>query len=347
MSADILKVAALTGGQNIPSARLRVRQLIPALRRCGVDMQEIIPSVSRYPPVRKWLRPFWGGAALAIRAPAVLATHRYDIAFLQRELISTLLTLEPLTKHPRVLDVDDAIFLHQRGRSIERLARQCDLVICGNNYLAEQFSLWNENIAVIPTAVDTVRYVPKDARHQEQPDQEQPVIGWIGTSENLKYVYEIELALRNMFEARPDAVLRVIADSRPRFGQIPEQQVDYIRWSPEKEVEDIQGMAIGIMPLPNSPWERGKCSYKMLQYMACGVPVVVSPVGMNTQVLALGQAGIAATGQPQWVDALLGLLSDSKMRETMGKTGRLIVEKHFSINVIAPRIARSLGALVS
>ena len=81
--------------------------------------------------------------------------------------------------------------------------------------------------------------------------------------------------------------------------------------------------------------------------MACGVPVVVSPVGMNTQVLALGQAGIAATGQPQWVDALLGLLSDSKMRETMGKTGRLIVEKHFSINVIAPRIARSLGALVS
>ena len=337
MSADILKVAALTGGQNVPSARFRVRQLIPALQECGVDMQEFIPSVSRYPPVRKWLRPFWGGAALAIRVPAVLATHRYDVAFLQRELISTFLTLEPLTKRPRVLDVDDAIFLHRGGR----LARQCDLVICGNDYLAENFGRWNENIAVIPTAVDTVRYVPKDAHHQEQ-----SVIGWIGTSGNLKYVYEIESALRKVFEARPDAVLRVISDSRPSFGQIPEQKVDYIRWSPEKEVEDIQGMAIGIMPLPNSPWERGKCSYKMLQYMACGVPVVVSPVGMNTQVLALGQAGIAASGQQEWVDALLGLLTDAKMRETMGETGRLIVEKYFSINVIAPRIARSLWALV-
>ena len=157
MSADILKVAALTGGQNIPSARFRVRQLIPALRRCGVDMQEFIPSVSRYPPVRKSLRPIWGGAALAIRAPAVLATHLYDIAFLQRELISTLLTLEPLTKRPRVLDVDDAIFLSQRWRSIERLVRQCDLVICGNDHIAEHIGQWNENIAVIPTAIDTKR----------------------------------------------------------------------------------------------------------------------------------------------------------------------------------------------
>jgi len=337
----LLRIAALTGGKNVPSARFRVRQLIPALRDYGVLMHEFIPTISLYPPARKWLRPFWGGGALAVRVPAVLATHCYDAVFLQRELISTFLTLEPLTKRPRVLDVDDAISLYREGRFAERLARRCDLIICGNDYLGNIFSRWNKNAKVIPTAVDTRRYVPKKATGAEHLD----VIGWTGTSANFKYLYEIETALATVLKTCPDVILRIIADDKPAFRSIQERRIDFIPWSPENEVKGIQGMSIGIMPLSDSAWTRGKCSFKMLQYMACGVPVVVSPVGMNAQVLSLGAVGLGASNQNEWIAALVGLLGDEKERVNMGANGRNIVTTHFSIDVIAPQLAANLRNL--
>lgn len=343
MGTDILKVAALTGGRDVPSARFRVRQLIPALRESGVHVHEFIPRVSKYPPTAKWLRPLWGGAVLAARIPAVLATHCYDVVFLQRELISTFLTLEPFTRHPRVLDVDDAIYLHRGGRFAERLASQCDLVICGNDYLKDIFSQWNKNVKVIPTAVDTKRYFPKKAMDATNRD----IVGWTGTSSNFKYLYEIEPALAAVFKACPNIILRVIADVKPAFRKIQERRIDFIRWSPENEIKGIQGMSIGIMPLSDSAWTRGKCSFKMLQYMACGVPVVVSPVGMNAQVLSLGAVGLGASNQNEWIAALVGLLRDKKERVNMGINGRSIVEERFSIQVVAPCLGACLRDLVA
>lgn len=338
----MINVAALTGGINVPSARFRVRQLILALRESGVVMHEFIPRISKYPPAAKWLRPLWGCAALAARIPAVLDTYHHDITFFQRELVSTFLTLEPLTRRPRVLDVDDAIFLYRGGRFAERLARRCDLIICGNDYLGDTFSQWHKNVRVIPTAVDTERYVPKNALG----DGRREVIGWTGTSGNFKYLYEIEPALAEVLKACPDVILRIIADEEPAFRNIQKRRVDFIRWSPENEVKGIQGMSIGIMPLADSAWARGKCSFKMLQYMACGLPVVVSPVGMNSQVLSLGFVGLGASNKNEWVDALVGLLGDEKQRVAMGKNGREIVANHFSVNVIAPQLAVHLRDLV-
>ena len=342
MGLDVIKVAALTGGKNVPSARFRVRQLIPALRESGVHMHEFIPRVSKYPPATKWLRTLWGGAAIAARVPDVLATHRYDVVFLQRELVSTFLTLEPLSKHPRVLDVDDAIFLHRGGRFAERLARRCDLIVCGNDYLGDIFSQWNKNVRIIPTAVDTQRYVPKMTRGNRDCN----VIGWIGTSGNFKYLYQIEPALSEVLKECPDVILRIIADAKPTFRRIQERRIDFIRWSPENEVKGIQGMSIGIMPLEDSAWARGKCSFKMLQYMACGLPVVVSPVGMNSHVLSMGSAGLGASTQEEWVEALVGLLGDEKKGASMGINGRSIVEKNFSIQVVAPCLGACLRELV-
>ncbi|MDH7578549.1 MAG: glycosyltransferase family 4 protein [Bacillota bacterium] len=340
-----IKVAALTGGEHVPSARFRVRQLIPALSRYGVEMHEFIPSISKYPPELKWLRPFWGVAALAARVPAVLATHRYDVVFLQRELISTFLTLEPLAKRPRVLDVDDAIFLHRGGRFAKRLAQLSDLIICGNDFLAEHFSQWNKNITVIPTAIDTRRYTP---RAQNRNSQDKLVIGWTGTSGNFKYLYQIEGALEKVIKTLPNVVFRVIADKEPKFRGVPKERFEFVQWSPETEVPSVQTMTVGIMPLADTEWERGKCSYKMLQYMACGIPVVVSPVGMNAQVLSLGNVGFAAKSRDEWEDALLTMLSlDDREREKMGMVGRRIVEEHYSIDVMAPRLARKIKQLVS
>jgi glycosyltransferase involved in cell wall biosynthesis len=342
-TTNILTVAAITGGRNVPSARFRVRQLIPALRKNGIHVHEFIPRISKYPPEVRWIRPLWGIAALTARIPAVLATHWYDVVFLQRELVSTFLTLELLTTRPRVLDVDDAVFLYRGGRFAERIAGQCDLVICGNDFLSNVFKQWNKNVRVIPTAIDTKRYVPNKSMDVEDSD----IIGWIGTSSNFKYLYEIEPALAAVLKACPDVTLRIIADKTPHFPDIEEGRIDFIPWSHENEVKGIQGMSIGIMPLSDSLWARGKCSFKMLQYMACGVPVVASPVGMNAQVLSLGAVGLGASNTNEWVSALVGLLMDRKERATMGINGRNIAEEHFSVQVVAPYLGACLFDLVS
>jgi glycosyltransferase involved in cell wall biosynthesis len=338
-----LRVAALTGGKNVASARFRVRQLIPVLSSLGVEVHEFVPPISKYPPRWKWLRPFWGIGALVVRLPAVCKSHFYDIVLFQRELISTFVTLEPLAGRPRVLDVDDAIFIYRSGKMAARLAGLSNLVICGNNFLAERFSNWNTHTIVIPTPVDIHRFKPLCRGTTKR-----TVIGWIGSSSNFKYLYHIEGVLEEIVVKFPNVYIRVIADRKPKFKGRLGDKLEWIPWSPETEVSALQDISVGIMPLQNGEWERGKCSYKMLQYMACGIPVVVSPVGMNKEVLSLGNFGLSATTQQEWKDALIKLLEmDPLEREKLGSTGRLIVEEHFSIEVIAPRFAEAFKSLVS
>ena len=187
----MLRVAAFTGGVTVPSARFRVRQYMPALLQQGVAISEMPSRFGIYPPQNKWIRPFWAGATLAEQIPKIIKSHQYDVVLLQREMLSSFVTLEPLTKTPRVLDVDDAIFLHRNGDFARRLAQISDQMICGNTYLADWFSAWNKDITVIPTAVDTDRYVPVIKQGKCEGEI---IIGWIGTSGNLKYVYAIEAA---------------------------------------------------------------------------------------------------------------------------------------------------------
>lgn len=337
----LITVAAFTGGQDVPSARFRVRQHVPALRRLGFDLREWPAPLGAFPPRARWLRPAWGVATLAGRLPGIAWSYRSDVTLLQREMLSTFATLEPLTKRPRVLDVDDAIFLFRGGRFAEKLARASDSVICGNDYLAERFRCWNDRVEVVATAVDTDRYAPAAAGT----DPDRVVIGWMGTSSNFEYLYRIEGALGRVLRECRGAKLSVVSDRAPRFRRLPTDRVEYTRWWPEAEVGTIQGTTVGIMPLADSSWERGKCSLKMLLYMACEVPVVVSPVGMNAEVLAKGEIGIGASSEDEWVDALVGLLGDARERERMGKAGRRVVQEHYSVEVIAPRLAGHLRAI--
>lgn len=331
----LITVAAFTGGREVPSARFRVRQYIPALRKKGIAIHEFISKFGAYPPKNRLMRPLWAAATVGARLPDIISSHQYHVTLLQREMLSTFATLEPLCKSPRVLDVDDAIFLYRGGKFAERLARNCDLVICGNEFLAENFGRWNRNIAVLPTGVDTKRYAP-------DPNERKlnfPIIGWIGTSGNFKYLYQIEGALSVVLRTWPRTVLSIVADCEPAFRLIPKDRVSFTRWAPDREVECLQRMTIGIMPLEDFAWERGKCSYKMLLYMACGLPVVVAPVGMNAQVLSQGDVGVAASSPEEWVDALLGLLRDADRLKRMGAEGRVVVQRHYSIDVVARQLA--------
>lgn len=336
----MLRVAAYTSGRTIPAVRFRIRQYVEHMSRFGVELHEFISHAGGYPPQAHWQRPAWLLAALTEHCLQVPGSHRFDAVVFQRELISTLVTLEPLFGKPRLLDVDDAIWLrpsgelHPRGTFAGRLASKCDAVICGNAYLADYFSKHCKRIFILPTAVDVSRFCPVS-----QADSSSAVIGWSGTSVNLPELKKIEPALHVVLERFGDVRLRVICNQRPQFNRLPADRVDYVHWSPEIEVSALQDLRVGLMPLTDNAWTRGKCAFKMLTYMACAVPVVVSPVGMNSDVLAMDDVGYGANHMDEWVEALSALLGDAKWSEQMGERGRAVAEQSFSIEALSPKLA--------
>jgi len=183
--------------------------------------------------------------------------------------------------------VDDAIWLHRRGAFAGKLAGHCDAVICGNTFLADYFAKYCKRVFLLPTPVDTKKFFPlRESLASSQ------AIGWSGTAGNLIELERIEPALRAVMRRFPAARLRVICNRRPNLGSLPAGRVDYVPWAPAIEVSAVQDLQIGLMPLQDTDWTRGKCAFKMLTYMACGVPVVASPVGMNQDVLAMGRIGL-------------------------------------------------------
>lgn len=333
----MLKVIAYTGG-NAPSGFFRAGQYQKPLRCLGVDLRECRSTAGVFPPLRRWLRPAWGVWNLIDRAPDTLRSYGYDLVFLQREMLSTFVTWEPFTKRPRVLDVDDAIWVHRRGDFAKRLARMCDHVICGNQFLAEQFSQWNPNVVVVATPVDTSIFSPVNKSEETR----HPIIGWMGLPSNLVSVYAIERALAAVLKNNPRAILRIVSSRRPQFRLLPAGQVEHIAWSREREAQTMQEMDIGIMPLDDTIYGRGKCSFKMLLYMACGLPVVVSPVGMNVEVLAQGGVGFGPRTEQEWIENLNELLANPTLAHKMGKAGREIVVNRYSVQALAPLLAETL-----
>jgi glycosyltransferase involved in cell wall biosynthesis len=336
MHSDKPKIAALTQGINAPSARFRWQQYAGDLVHAGLDVSEFTSHFGAYPPISKTRRPFWLGATMAESLVRTLNSNRFDLRFLQRNLTSTLCTWEPLLRKPFVFDVDDAIFLGARGSSADRIARAASIIICGNNFLAEHFSRYG-NVTVLPTAVDTLRFTPRSTSKSVK-----PVIGWSGSSSGLKYLYGIEPAIFSLLKKYPDAVIKIVSDRPPSFKMIPSDRVIYEPWTTDREVAVLHEFTVGIMPLEDDLWARGKCSFKMLTYMAVGLPVVVSPVGMNAEVLHHGSCGFAASTIDDWVDAVSTLLDSPALANQMGWTGREIIESRYARNVIAPKLSKIL-----
>lgn len=348
-----MRVAALTQGYFAPATRFRVRQHIPKLQNFGINVAEYYPKISAYAGVPfnldRWPRlarlpmvAAWQGLKIGLRIPHAYQTRRYDVIWLQRELLPGYLTLERILKSPLVFDVDDAIWLSRTcaAERVAKIAARATAIFAGNIYIAEWFSSFNKNIVIIPTAVDIDRFYPSKNTHEES-----FTVGWIGTSANLQYIEKIAPALIAFLDQHDDAVFFVVSDQAPRLLGIPERQLRYLAWSEFVEAEAIQSMDVGIMPLPDNEWTRGKCSFKMLQYMACGIPVVVSPVGMNATVLGLGNIGFGALTIDEWFDALNYLYQNRTAGREMGKCGRELVKEHFSTDVVSQMIAEVLKSI--
>ena len=335
-----ITIAALTGGRKAPAARFRVRQYIPRLAEYGIYVREYIPFFHEGCGLPS---PFKAMSQI----PGVIGSRKADITWIGRELVQGYETFERLLKRPRVMDVDDAIWLDWPfGKSaIPRIAKAMDAIIAGNSYLAEWFGKYCKNVNILPTAIDIKRYTK---RHDSTVSEKKKfTIGWTGLAWNYKFLKLIEGPLKDFLRDHPDAELRIMAERPWKATEIPVDRVRFVRWSEEIEVAVLKEMSVGVMPLPDNEWTRGKCSFKMLQYMAAGVPVVVSPVGMNKEVLAKGDVGFAATRGDEWYEAIDAFYKDQNLQIRMGNTARKVVEEHFSAVSVADKLAEIFKGLVN
>lgn len=330
----MIKVAALTGGVNTPSSRFRIRQYVSRLAAHGVAVQEHIPFFGEscgFPS------PF----KIAARIPALFSTRDADVIWISRDLVQGYETFERLLKRPRIMDVDDAIWLSLPfGRiTMPHIARGMDGIVAGNDYLAEYYSRYCKDVHVVPTAIDLDRY---RVRKTPESEPDRFVIGWTGLACNYKFFKIISPALKQFLTDHERAELLLVSNRDWKQNVLPADRIKFIPWSMENEALVLHSMSVGIMPLIDDKWTKGKCSFKMLQYMAAGLPVITSPVGMNAQVLDKGDIGFSVVTSEQWYDALETLYKSWSLQKQMGIAGRKVVEEFFSADVIAGKLAKIL-----
>ena len=333
----MIRVLALTSGKNLPASRFRVRQFIEPLRLQGIQVRESHLPFSKYVTSgnRAAARLLTAAKVLG-RLPGVAASRLADVTWLERELIPGRFTLEALSGRPRLFDVDDALWLLPRGdRFSERIVASCDGVIAGNEFLAEHYRKTGVPVWIVPTSIDTDVWTPRPS-----PAGESWVIGWIGTSPNLPYLCAIEPALEDFLRQHPESSLLVVCDEKPDLPTLPADRWRFEKWSSAREVGLVQTMDVGLMPLPDTDTSRGKCSCKMLSYMAVGIPVVVSPVGTNREILERGPVGMAARSDSDWKAALEALFEDRGLGARMGARGRALVEEGYSARKSVVTLAR-------
>lgn len=345
--------AIATGAQGPQGPSFRIRLLLPAqeLHAHGVALLPLpLLSVDQADILHS-------GSVLS-RARVVIAGRRrwrrdlqrvdgVDVVVIQRQvdpLPGRLLERAVMKDRALVLDVDDAVWLPEPdGHPLARLRRnadklkwlasRADRVIAGNEYLAEWLSGHARDVAVVPSLVDTGR-VPTKVHS----DSSTIVLGWIGSPSTARYLHAIHAALAAFAKAHPDLSVTLIVVGGPAPA-IPGVSVERRQWSERHERDALMQMDIGLMPMPDNAWTRGKCAYKALQYMSAGVPVVADDVGLTGRVVG-DEAGGLLVGSPEgWKHALARLASSADLRSRIGATGRARVERDFSVRAWGARLA--------
>lgn len=345
-------LAFMKYGSQAASARQRLMQYAPYLAEHDIHI-EYLPLLGNDHMARvaagggKALLPT--AAAYARRFFAILTRRDFDILWVQYELFPYLPGLiERLAKMSGkriVVDYDDAIFhmydAHRvpairrlLGRKLVPLLSSADTVICGNAYIQAYAGRYCPRTPIIPTVVDTNVFAPSPGARPDGP----VVIGWIGSPSTWGFVEPHLPWLLPLLE-RHDATLRVVG-AGPRAKGLP--RVEAVEWTEATEVAHLQAMDIGIMPVVDDAWARGKCGYKLIQYMACGLPVIGAPVGVNSEIVADGENGFLAQTPDQWQAALVRLIGDADLRRDMGIRGRARAVERYSLAAHAPRLLEVL-----
>lgn len=340
-----------------PGQRYRMEQWEPLLREQGVELtyesfecEELHSTL--YKPGQLTRKLSLVTRALARRASLMRSVKNFDLVYVFREAA----LLGPAvferwirqTGVPMVFDFDDAIFVSYKSPSngylsylkfAGKTANICRLsshVMVGNPYLASYASEFNDHVTVIPTTIDTDKY---QVNRRENP--EPPVIGWTGSYSTVQHLDTLRGALEKLGK-RERFHLRVIGT--PTYA-IPGLQVEAMPWRSASELKDLSEVDIGVMPLPDDDWSKGKCGLKALQFMALGIPTICSPVGVNTEIIQDGQNGFIAGTEDEWIEKLTQLLRSSELRKRLGDAGRVTVEEKYSARAQAPRVCEILKSV--
>ena len=345
-----------------PSQRFRIEQWSPGLRTYGVDVR--LAPLLEYGLFHRLSTP---GRPLPIMIGLLRATINryrqvatlvpdYDLILLHREaLVFGPAIIERIIARRKamVFDFDDSIWLRNwnrvhplamwlkfpgKTRSIVRHART---VLAGNAYLADWARRYNADVHVVPSTIDTNAVCKRQKEHQQT---DLPVIGWSGTTSTLRYLEFLVPLLTELARTRS---FRLLVSCNGPPLRWPGLDVEWRTWSAAREFDDLLDMDIGVMPQPDEEWAKGKCGMKALLYMALGIPPVASRNGVLPEIIEHSRSGFLASNAAEWMDALIMLIDDWKLRAAVGHEARATVDERYSARVHVPRVARILRDVVA
>lgn len=354
MTLDLLALVPYPLGTT-PSQRFRIEQWAPLLARDHGIRVHFSPFADERlgallaQPGRVARKAARMALAVAARVPEVLRARSYDAVLVHRAAClagpAALERLLAATGPPVLFDFDDAIWLrHTSGanalfdrlKSPGKTATLCRLaarVVVGSEYLAGWARRHSARVDVVPTSIDPGAYEARAA-----PANERVVVGWTGSATSLTHLEGAAPLLRRLVAARPVEV-RVLSTRPPDLPGVP---VAFRQWTPENEVDEIRAFDVGIKPMPDDEWARGKCPMKELQYLALGIPAVCSAVGGTREAVRHGDNGYLVSTEDEWMEALLRLVDDPVLRRRLGEAGRRTVLERYA----SPRSAAALAASV-
>jgi glycosyltransferase involved in cell wall biosynthesis len=348
------------GNELVPSSRTRVFQYLPHLNKLGVDADVIKYETSldyalhaKFQPKNPYQKSIFLLARVIIKLLDVLfgnlsitrlllAARSHDVVFVQKVLLPVIVqkTLTKLNDNI-VFDFDDAIYAN-KSHSQERLNHflsQAKLAVIENEETRSYVKKFGVTPLIITGPIDCDRYKPAKSKEKNQ----EIVIGWIGSSTTTEYLSLLAKPLQELSSKYPHVVLELIGSAHIDLKGV---RMKRYPWSLDTETTLLSRFDIGVMPMPDDEWTRGKGGYKLLQYMAMGIPAVCSPVGVNTEIVLHGETGYLAETEEEWFLYLEKLITEEQSRSSMGQNGRLRVQSEYSFERNTPKLLEAIRSVI-
>ena len=326
-----------------PSQRFRFEQYFPVLSENYDIIQKTFWNKKSwdilFSDANFVIKFYYLTLALIKRKLLMFSMGKYDVVFIHREVAHVGPSvfewiIKFILRKKIIYDFDDAIwYLNYSEKNkiarffkspwkVKYICKWADVVITGNEFLSVYAKKYNNKVVVIPTTINTDYHVPKKSNEKDK-----LTIGWTGTLTTLRHLELIVPTVKKL-ECKYDFEFLVISNENPKLDL---KSFKYLKWNKETEISDLQNIDIGVMPLYNEEWEKGKCGFKGLQYMALEIPTIMSPVGVNTEIIQDGVNGFLADTESEWFEKLSLLIENKELRRRLGKAGRKTVVEKYSV----------------